>query len=107
MNKHQVTDEEVQNHIEYLKKMAGSDNLHDMLKKDLQHRANAFYWYGRIRKLVFWPVFVYAVIAAGLISALCFYFFVVSTLPAVYSALIGGGAMVVSALCFAALNKVG
>lgn len=90
-----VTDEDVEKAIERMRKRAGSNDLHNMIKAHMQERVDAFYWYGKIRDILFQPILLILFVLTGFTAALCFFYFVIVTMPPVYASIACAIALVV------------
>lgn len=87
--KGEVTDKDVQKRIDYMREKAGSDDMHAMVRAWMEHHCDGYYWYGRVKELVGKTIFLFLLTALAALSAMCFYFYIATTLPPLVSGLVG------------------
>lgn len=84
-----VTDEDVQRNIDHMRKRAGSDDLHEMVRAYLQNNVDWNYWYERTLAVVTNVICVFIAAALALSGAQGFYFWLASTLPPLWVGVAG------------------
>ena len=104
-NGHKYTDEEVREHIEWLKEGAKSEELFDLIKYDRQKCANAFYWHQKIQDLLSRTVVVFVVIFLAVLGACCFYYWLATVLEPIHLAILAAPTAICMLFGFAYLSK--
>lgn len=98
-----VTDEDVQKTIDYMRKRAGSDDLHAMIRAYKQDHVDEHYWYDKTYTLVSNVVFVLLMVVLALSGALGFYFWIASVLPPLWVGVVGMASGVLALVLHAAV----
>lgn len=84
-----ITDEDVQRRIDFLRKMAGSDDLHAMIKVHMQHTVEWNYWFEKTREIIERLFVLWLLLFSAVAMSMCFYFWAATTLSPVWVGVTG------------------
>ena len=68
----QISDEEVQKRIDFMRKQAGSDDIHAMVRAYMQHHVDGFDHYKRVNELLGRMALVVFVLFIAFSASFCF-----------------------------------
>lgn len=86
----QVSDKEVQERIDLMRKQAGSDDIHAMIRAYLQHHVDGFDHYKKVNEMLGRMSFTIFSVFVAFLSAFCLSFWIALSFEPVVSGAISG-----------------